>query len=197
MTAFLKKLTLGVALLLGLFTSAAVATPIYNYTISGTFLDPRHAGQPGGTFSGTFSVTGTLNASNVFTNFSVQAASFDVTSFTDSNGFTYSNLTYSFPGSTLAGAGPFNYMQFDMGGGADSLRIYFTNTGLSTTGATLALANSYEYQAAAGNRAFLSGSVTAAAVPEPSSLALLGAGLAMLAVGFAFRRMRKPASASV
>src|SRR6185437_13111901 len=96
MNRFLKKLTLGTFLLLGLSTGAAVATPVFNYDISGTFEDPYHPALPGGTFNGTFSATGTLNASNVFTNYSLTAADINVTTFgPDLGGHTFANLDYT------------------------------------------------------------------------------------------------------
>ena len=194
MTVRFKELLLGVALVLGVSTGAAIATPITaeTYNISGTFADPYHPTQAGGTFSGTFAVSGTVNGSNVFTNYSITAANIAVTGFSDAGGFTFANLAYGLSNSTVAGAGAHNYFELDMTGG-DDLRIYFTSAGLSTSGATIALANSYESQLSAGNRVFLNGSITqqVAAVPEPSSAALLGSGLALLVAGLAFLRRRK------
>jgi hypothetical protein len=197
MNRIFKKLALG-AFVLGLSTGAAVAIPIaVTYDINGTFQDPYNVALPAGTVSGTFAVLGDVNGSNVFTNYAITAANINVTGYTDLGGHTFSNLTYSLLNSTVNGAGLFNYFQFDTAGG-DELRFYYSAAGLSTTGGSFAFPFSYDHQPAGGNRILSKGGATQqiAAVPEPSSIALLGAGLALLAGFFAFGHARKPVTAT-
>jgi hypothetical protein len=183
-----KKLALGSLVFLGLSTAAAMATPMTTetYNISGTFVNGE------GSFSGVFTASGILNGSNVFTSGTVTAANITVTS-NVVGAYIYASIDYGNPSGNYSIAGTLqqDFFQVSTLNMADNFRVYFTN--LSTTGATVTDGSSYDGQLAAGQRLFASASITpqATAVPEPSSIAVLGSVLVMIGAGFVLRRNRQ------
>lgn len=135
----------------------------------------------GGALSGTFTTNDAITSVVSFSITTPAASPFTA--------FTYSPATATVTASTL----PSQYFRLDTAGSVNELQFYFA-TGLTNAGGTLLSSNSYENQPTGGNR-FLSGVVTnvaaiPAAVPEPMSLGLLGAGLAGLGL---IRRSKRAA----
>ena len=140
-------------------------------------------GNDAGMLTGTFTTDDALTTLIDY-NITATAASEPVFSFP---GFVYTPATSSLTAPFLP-----TYFRLDSSGG-DELRLYFSSA-LTAAGASLSTANSYEHEAAGGNRYLTGGSVTAfnGSVPEPSSIAMLGTA-SVFGLGVLARRRRKAA----
>ena len=152
---------LAVAAAFGVLTASGAASATVTFSVNGSFTG-------GGALTGTFSTNDAIT----------QVTAIDLTSSTNGAfvGTTYSNLA------TVDAQFLPSYFRLTVGGTGSQVQITFSPP-LTAAGGVIG-ANSFEHQAAAGNRT-LTGSV-ARAVPEPASWAMMVLGFAV--TGAAVRR---------